>query len=291
MDQATSLREMKKGASAPVKTEGKPRKDVRVIAITSGKGGVGKTNIAANLGYALATMKKKTMVLDADMGLANLDLILGLTPKYNLCHVLYGEKTLKETMVEGPGGMMVLPASSGIEELAEMSAAQKAYLLDEMSTLDDVMDFVLIDTGAGIAGNVMYFNAAAREIIVIVTPEPTSMTDAYALMKILYQRHARKRFRLIVNMVQNEMEAKAVYQRLSMAMGHFLNLGVEYLGFIPRDDKLADAVRIQKPLVAAWPSSPASRSIREIARRLCNEETDHEGIGGLRFFWESVGAS
>ncbi|MDD5167388.1 MAG: MinD/ParA family protein [Syntrophales bacterium] len=289
MDQASALREMKKGNVVPVRIGRGPQRDVRVIAITSGKGGVGKTNIAANLGYVLATMKKKTMVLDADMGLANLDLILGLTPKFNLCHVLRGEKTLKETIVEGPGGMMILPASSGIQELAEMSSSQKMHLLDEMSTLENTMDFILIDTGAGIASNVMYFNAAAREIIVIVTPEPTSMTDAYALMKILYQKHSRKRFRLIVNMAQNVTEAKAVYQRLSVAMGHFLSLGIEYLGFIPRDDRLQDAVRIQKPIAAAWPTSPASKNIRDIARLLCNEEPDHEGLGGVRFFWESIG--
>jgi len=290
VDQATVLREMRKGNMAPARPCVRASRDVRVIAITSGKGGVGKTNIAANLGYVLATMKKNTMVLDADMGLANLDLILGLTPKYNLCHVLYGEKTLRETIVKGPGGMMILPASSGIQELADMSHAQKTRLLDELTTVEDLMDFVLIDTGAGIAGNVMYFNAAAREIIVVVTPEPTSMTDAYALMKILYQRHARKRFRLIVNMARNQAEAKAVYQRLSMAMEHFLNLGIEYLGFIPKDDQLAEAVRMQKPLAELWPSSPAARHIRDIAKSLCNEASDHDGIGGLRFFWESIGA-
>ena len=291
MDQASVLREMRKGNIAPVLSEKRPRKDVRVIAITSGKGGVGKTNIAANLGYLLATMKKRTMVLDADMGLANLDLVLGLTPRYNLCHVLYGEKTLKETIIEGPGGMMVLPASSGIQELVEMSSAQKTCLLDEMSTLEEMMDIVLVDTGAGIAGNVMYFNAAAREIIVVVTPEPTSMTDAYAMMKILGQKHSRKRFRLIVNMVRDQEEAKRVYQRLSVAMNHFLNLGVEYLGFIPTDERLTEAVRMQKPITAVWPSSPASRSLWEIARRLYGEEPDQEGTGSLHFFWESIGAS
>mgnify|MGYP001130178436 CR=1 FL=1 len=291
MDQATVLREIRKGNITPERVSRQQPKDVRVIAITSGKGGVGKTNIAANLGYVLATMKKRTMVLDADMGLANLDLVLGLTPRYNLCHVLYGEKTLRETIIEGPGGMMVLPASSGIQELVDMTPAQKTCLLDELSTLEDMLDFILIDTGAGIAGNVMYFNAAAREIIVVVTPEPTSMTDAYALMKILCQRHSRKRFRLIVNMARDQEEAKRVYQRLSVALGHFLNLGVEYLGFIPTDEKLMECVRMQKPITAVWPSSPASRSIREIARRLFNEASGDEGVGGLRFFWESIGAS
>lgn len=281
---------MSKAVNGSVTVRNTTGKDVRIIAITSGKGGVGKTNIAANLGYLLASMKKNTMVLDADMGLANLDLVLGLAPKYNLCHVLSGEKTVKETIVQGPGGLMVLPASSGIQELAEMTGTQKGRLLDEMSTLDGMVDFILIDTGAGISSNVMYFNAAAREIIVVVTPEPTAMTDAYALMKVLYQKHSRKRFRLIVNMADNPGEAKAVYHRLSTAMGHFLNLGVEYLGFIPRDDKLSEAVRRQKPLTALWPSSPAAKGLRDIARLLGNEETDSDGIGGLRFFWEAIGS-
>ena len=290
MDQASVLREISKGMNRSAKVRDAAGKDVRIIAVTSGKGGVGKTNIAANLGYLLAGMKKKTMVLDADMGLANLDLILGLAPKYNLCHVLSGERTVKETIVQGPGGLMVLPASSGIQELAEMTGTQKGRLLDEMSTLDGMVDFILIDTGAGISSNVMYFNAAAREIIVIVTPEPTSMTDAYALMKVLHQKHSRKRFRLIVNMAEDQKEAKAVYQRLSTAMGHFLNLGVEYLGFIPRDEKLSEAVRRQKPLAELWPSSPAAKSLREIARTLGDEESDNDGIGGIRFFWEAIGS-
>jgi len=288
VDQAAMLREISKGGRS-MKMDLPVKKDVRVIAITSGKGGVGKTNIAANLGYYLAKMGKKVLVLDADMGLANLDVVLGITPRFNLSHVLYGERTLAETVVRGPGGMMVLPASSGIQELAEMTGPQKAMLIDEMSIYGGDMDFILIDTSAGISSNVMYFNAAAREIIVVVTPEPTSLTDAYALMKVLYQKHARKRFRLLVNMAKGANEAKVVYHRLSVALGHFLHIGVEYLGYIPEDEKMADAVRCQKPVSILWPSSPAAKSFKLLARTLAEEEVEAEEGGGIKFFWESIG--
>ncbi|MCX7982205.1 MAG: MinD/ParA family protein [Syntrophales bacterium] len=287
MDQAAVLREIKEGKRS-MRSGSKTKREVRVIAITSGKGGVGKTNIAANLGFLLAQMGKKVLVLDADMGLANLDVVLGLTPRFNLSHVLYGEKSLAETVVKGPGGMLVLPASSGIQELAEMTGTQKTILIDEMSAFGSDMDFLLIDTSAGISSNVMYFNAASREIIVVVTPEPTSLTDAYALMKVLYQKHDRKRFRLLVNMARGAGEAKAVYHRLSVALGHFLRIGIEYLGFIPEDEKMAEAVRCQKPVAVLWPSSPASVSFKAIAKTLAEEEVEYEG-GGIKFFWESIG--
>lgn len=281
---------MEKAGSRPVKMGSTGKKQVRIIAVTSGKGGVGKTNIAANLGYMLAKMKKRVLLLDADMGLANIDVILGLTPRYNLSHVLYGEHTLAETVIHGPGGMLVLPASSGIQELAEMTGPQKAILIGEMSAYGEHMDFIIIDTSAGISSNVMYFNTAAHEIIVVVTPEPTSITDAYALMKVLYQKHDRKRFRLIVNMAKDAWEAKSVYHRLSVALGHFLHIGVEYLGFIPEDAKMADAVRCQQPVVLLWPSSPAAKSIKMLAKVLAEENPGNDVGGGVMFFWESIGA-
>jgi len=207
VDQAATLRELvNKETNGFTKTEMKRRdkinRSIRVIAITSGKGGVGKTNIAVNLAYALAGMNRKVMVMDADMGLANIDLVLGLTPKYNLYHVLKGEKSLKDIIVKGPRGITVLPASSGVEEMADLSKGYKLTLLDELNALEERPDFMLVDTAAGIAGNVTYFNLAAKEIVVVTSPETTSMTDAYALMKILFQSYARKRFRLIINMVK-----------------------------------------------------------------------------------------
>jgi flagellar biosynthesis protein FlhG len=290
VDQALMLREMKNGrkvATGPA-TAALPKKPVRVIAVTSGKGGVGKTNIAVNLAYHLSNMKQRVLILDADTGLANVDLILGLTPKYNLFHVLKGEKSIAETVIKGPGGIMILPASSGILEMADLSRGQKLTLLDELRNLDAGLDFLLIDTAAGIAGNVMFFNTAAKEIIVVVTSEPTSLTDAYALIKVLYQHHAKKRFRLLVNMVKSPAEAKEVYQRLSQATDHFLNLTIEYLGYILYDEKLSTAVKQQKAMVALYPQSPASKCLRTIAEKICREKPENDGAGSIEFFWENI---
>jgi flagellar biosynthesis protein FlhG len=212
VDQAATLRRItgQKKAILDTMPKEKPviaKHKICIISITSGKGGVGKTSIAANLAYLLARMKKKTLIFDADCGLANIDLILGLTPKYNLYHVLKGEKTLKEIIINGPGGIKILPSSSGIQEMSNLSIEQKLALQDQLDALHARPDFMVIDTSAGISENVMYFNMVAKETIVVVTPEPTSMTDAYALIKLLYQRHAKKRFRLLLNIVKTENEA------------------------------------------------------------------------------------
>ena len=255
-----------------------------VISITSGKGGVGKTNIAVNLAYLLAESKKKTLILDADCGLANIDLILGLTPKYNLYHVLKGEKTLKEAIVNGPGGIKILPSSSGIQEMSSLSMAQKFILQDELNALQARPDFMLIDTSAGINDNVLYFNMIASETIVVVTPEPTSLTDAYALIKVLYQRHAKKRFSLLVNMVKTPNEAKEVFLRMAQATNHFLNLAIEQLGYISCDDNLPRAVKQQKLLAELYPDSPSVKSLREVANKLCQPRPEQENTGTINLF-------
>ncbi len=296
VDQALVLRKMKNGReveTGPAHIEvvsacAPKKKQVRVIAITSGKGGVGKTNITANLAYLLSQMKKKALILDADMGLANIDLILGLTPPYNLYHVLKGERTLAETLIHGPGGMMILPSASGILEMADLSRGQKLTLLDELNTLKEDLDFMLIDTAAGIASNVMYFNAAAKEIIVVASGELTSLTDAYALIKVLYQRHAKKRFRLLVNMVKTPAEAKEVYRKLSQATDHFLNLSIEYLGYVVQDEKLSDAVRQQRAMAEIYPQAPASKCLLAVAEKLCREKPENDGNGSMQFFWEDI---
>ena len=158
---------------------------IRVISVTSGKGGVGKTNVVTNLAMALASAGQKVLVWDADLGLANIDVLLGLKPEFNIQHLLNGEKSLREILVEGPGGFKIMPASSGIQELSHLGEGQKVRLLSELDEYDDDLDYLLIDTGAGISSNVMYFNMAAQERIVVVTPEPTSITDAYALIKVM----------------------------------------------------------------------------------------------------------
>ncbi len=290
MDQALMLRRLRnnlKEEGAPVPAA-LPKAPVRVIAVTSGKGGVGKTHITANLAYLLAGMKKKALILDADTGLANIDLILGLAPRYNLFHVLKGERNIAETIVRGPGGMMLLPASSGILEMAELSRGQKLTLLEELNMISEEIDFLLIDTAAGIAGNVMFFNAAAREIIVVASTEPASLTDAYALIKVLYQHHAKKRFRLLVNMVRTPAEASEVYKRLSQATDHFLNLTIEYLGYILYDERLREAVKQQKAMVNLYPQSPASKCLLRVAEKICQEKPESDGRGSIEFFWEDI---
>ncbi len=264
------------------------RDKVRVISVTSGKGGVGKTNITVNLACLLSKMKKKILILDADMGLANIDVILGLTPKVNLFHVLNGEKSMKEAMIQGPGGIMILPSASGIQEMSNLSKGQKLTLLDELRTVSQEVDFLLIDTAAGIAGNVMYFNMAAHEIIVVATPEPTSLTDAYAIIKILHQNHAKKRFRLLVNMVRDPQEGREVYQRLNQATDRFLNLNIEYLGYILRDENLSEAVKQQRALTTLYPHSPASRCLATLAEKLCHEQATGGDPSGISFFWERI---
>ena len=260
----------------------------RVIAVTSGKGGVGKTNITVNFAYFLSKMGKKTLLLDADTGLANIDVILGITPQYNLGHVLRGEKTLSEVMVEGPGGIKILPSASGIEEMAELSKGHKLTLLEELDGLDEDIDFMLIDTAAGIAKNVMYFNMAAKEIIVVVSTEPTSLTDAYALIKILYQGYKTRRFMLLVNMARDATEAKAIYLRLNKATNHFLDLPVEYLGYIPHDRSVSKAVKKQQLLAEAFSDSKATRNMAEIVDKLCKRLPEDYENGSIKFFDRSI---
>lgn len=293
MDQAEILRDMKRmekqmDIDDSESVQAVRNVDTRVVAITSGKGGVGKTNIAANLTYLLTAEGKRTLLLDADAGLANVDVILGITPQYNLCHVLRGEKSIEDTVISGPGGMMILPAASGIQEMTDLSRGQKLTLIDTLDGFDKPLDFMVIDTGAGIAGNVIYFNMCADEIIVVVSPEPTSLTDAYALIKVLYQSQAVRRFMILVNMVRGKGEAKVVFQRLSKAVDRFLNLTVEYLGFIPFDENVHQSIKKQRLIVELFPTSKASRHIVGIAQKLLQEKTVASDNGTIKFFKRAI---
>ena len=300
MDQAGTLRSMteqrknSKGGEAAgkkvhVKHVSREKKvPTQVIAVTSGKGGVGKTNVVANLGYALTTLNKRVLVLDADIGLANLDVLLGFSPKYNLEHVLSGEKTIAEVLVTGPGGMKIIPASSGVQELSELTQAQKLCLLIELDSLYEETDILLIDTSAGISSNVMYFNVAAQEILIVVSPEPTSITDAYAMMKVLFLKYAENHFRLLVNSAKSAEEAKEVYNHVSFVGQKFLNLSIDYWGCILRDEHVAKSVRQQKALVARYPDSPASRCFFELANKVCEHQPAGTSGGNIRFFWHHL---
>ena len=240
----------------------------RVIAITSGKGGVGKTNIVANLGYSLCKAGQRVLILDADLGLGNLDVLLGLTPQYNLSHVIDGTKTLPEIVIGGPGNLKILPASSGIQELTKLTAAQKRRISDALNQLLSSFDIVLIDTAAGISSNVLYFNASANEIMVVVTPEPTSITDAYALMKILSVKYKEKHFRLLVNLARNAKEADDVSRQLCLVANRFLDVSIDYFGYIPVDENVKMGVRRQKVVSEMAPMTRASLNFAELAHKL-----------------------
>jgi len=261
---------------------------LRVFSVTSGKGGVGKTSIVINLATAFARKGRKVLIIDADLGLANVDILLGLTPRENIHTLLSGEKTIDEVLVPGPAGISVLPASSGIYELTHLSSEQRIALLTHLDGLEDRFDTVLIDTGAGISSNVMYFNAAAQEIIVVVTPENTSIADAYALIKVLSTHFGQKHFHILLNMVRNEFEAVNTFKKIDRAAERFLNLGLEYAGFIVRDDGIRQAANRQMPLLLADPGSAAARSVRFVADGLLATQARGELRGTPQFFWKRL---
>ena len=267
----------------------KPRNNIRVISITSGKGGVGKTNVAANLALALHRMAKRVLILDADLGLANMDVLLGLNPRHTLSHVLDGEKRLDEIIVTAPGGIKLLPAASGVQELTELDSSQRLHLLNELDTLQDLFDVLLIDTGAGISSNVMYFNFAAMEKVVVVTNEPTSLTDAYALIKVLTLRYQQKKFKILVNSARNEAEAERVYRHLSMVVDKFLGSpSLDYFGWIPYDKLVPAAVRRQRLVLMEYPDAPASKSFMVLAKRMISSDDESVFEGDIRFFWQRL---
>ncbi len=287
MDQAAGLRgQMLGGGDTAV--HGKAMASTRVIAISSGKGGVGKTNSTVNLAVAFSRMRKKVLLLDADLGLGNVDVLLGLAPKYNMGHLLRGEKTLSEVIVEGPYGIMILPASSGVQELTNLGTEERLALAAHLETLSAEIDLMIIDTGAGISSNVLFFNVAAHEIVVVVSPEPTSLTDAYALMKVLYKKHGEQSFRLLVNTVRSRREGLEVYRKLSLAAQRFLNVSVDYLGCVLYDENVTKAVLRQKSIMEIYPNSKASVCYEEVARELWALPVKKDLKGGMQFFWRQL---
>lgn len=264
-------------------------KSVRVISVTSGKGGVGKTNITANLAIALARLGRQVLIWDADLGLANIDILLGLNSQYNINHLLNGDKTLEEIIIEGPEGIKIMPASSGIQEMAALSEGQKVRLLNEFDHYNLDLDFLLIDTGAGVSSNVMYFNMAAQECIIVVTPEPTSITDAYALIKIMTTKYNAKRYKILMNLVSSAEEAKTVFTLLaSVADKHLDSISLDYLGYIPRDKYIPESVKKQRALLDLYPSSESSKFFKDLAKRVINSPIKSNLDGNIKFFWQRL---
>lgn len=262
----------------------KRSKDVMTIAVASGKGGVGKTNVVANLAIAFRRLSRKPMIFDADLGLSNIDILLHLAPRYNIQHLLSGERSLKDIIIEGPEGILILPASSGVQELTNLNEFQRLRILEEFDSFDQDIDTLLIDTSAGISENVAFFCVAAQEILVITSPEPTAITDAYALIKVLSSRYQERDFDILVNSVRSETEAIDVFKRLSIATEKFLNISINYLGYIPLDYSVQRAVRSQKAFISAYPDCLASKQIMDIASQLIENKNKKVIKGGLQFF-------
>jgi flagellar biosynthesis protein FlhG len=264
------------------------RAPVQVISVTSGKGGVGKTNVVANLALALSREGKRVLVLDADLGLGNLDVLLGLVPVWTIEHVLDGTKRLGDIVLEGPGGIKILPAGSGLTHLTNLSESQLLLLQGEIEALTESFDVLLIDTAAGIAANATFFASAAHEVMVVVSPEPTSLTDAYALVKVLSRQHRERRFRVLINMVKNQREAIHVFRKLDRAVERFLHLSLDAVGFIPMDDYLPLSVSQQKAVLDLFPKAPSSKAFVQLGADVAKWERPSHPKGTVQFLWQHL---
>lgn len=240
----------------------------QVIAVSSGKGGVGKTNVVANLAVSLMKLGKRVLVLDADFGLGNMDVLLGLIPRYTIADVLAGTCPLDEIILKGPAGVQVLPASSGVPHLTALTDAQQLMLQEQLEQLASEMDVLLIDTGAGISPNVTSFASSAHETIVVVSPEPTSLTDAYALIKVLARQYRERRFKVLVNQVKSPREASEVFGKLDTAVDRFLHVAIDFIGSVPDDDYVRFAVMRQKAVAEIFPQSPAAQAFMRLAQQI-----------------------
>ena len=290
-DQADTLREMARAArkNKPLESSAKgtisDQKGIRVISVTSGKGGVGKSNVVSNLAIALSTQGKKVLVIDADLGLGNLDVLLGLSPLYNLNNVLNGEKSISEIIVDGPAGIKIIPAGSGVQEFTSLGQHEKLKLLDELDMLEEKFDIMIVDTEAGISENVTYFAVAAQEIIVVVTPEPTSITDVYALIKLLATKYSEHHFKVLVNMAKDSEDALEVFRKLANVAGRFLDISLDYLGCVVKDEKVVEAVKRQKAVSELFPDSEAAACFTTLAKRVIENTRQTRLKGNIQFFF------
>ncbi len=296
-DQAEKLREIMRrrkenqGAakpSAPAKINAKPLEKARIITVTSGKGGVGKTNLSVNMALAFARLGKKVVVMDADLGLANVNVMLNMVPKYNLYHVIKKQKTIKEILVETEYGISIVAGASGFSQIANMGEEDRKKFISELDALSNA-DIIIIDTSAGVSSNVLDFIAAADDAVIITTPEPTAITDAYGIIKIIATEFdsLNMGLKLVVNRAKSAADAKSVADRMINIAGQFLNLKVDYLGFIYDDDAVQKAVLRQKPFMVLDPKSKASLCVQHVVDRMDrNKPIEPRGFGTVlkRFF-------
>jgi len=277
-------RTLKKIVSSKMKSS-----SLRVLAVSSGKGGVGKTNIVANLAYVLSKQDKKVLVVDADLGLNNIDILLGLNPKFHIGHVLSGEKNVQDIITEGPAGIHLLPAGGGLQELTQLDDEKKVVLMEELDQVSSGYDFLIFDTGAGISTNVTYFCSAAHEILLVATTEPTSLTDVYALIKTLHMKHAQKYFRVIINSVGSEAEARLIFRNLAAVTDRFLpDVSVEYLGYILLDPVVTKAVRQQKAFSELYTHSKVTQCINRLVQKMVGEKKSVVDKEQPTLFWRTA---
>lgn len=265
------------------------RRPVRVMCVASGKGGVGKTNVTVNLGLALSLQGQSVMLLDADLGLANVDVILGLHPPYNISHVLNQERTLEEVIITGPNGIRIIPASSGIKRMAELTPAENAGIVSAFSELNESLDIMLIDSSAGISDSVVTFSRAAHEVIVVVCDEPASITDAYSLIKLLSQDYGVNRFHILANRVLTPKEGQELFAKLVKVTDRFLDVILNFFGAIPEDPQLRKAVQAQRAVVEAFPGSRSAEAFHRLAAQIIGRwPMPRTASGYLQFFIERL---
>lgn len=261
---------------------------VRVIAVTGGKGGIGKTNVSVNLGMALSKMGRRVVLLDADLGLANVDVLLGIDAKKTLADVLTGECSLKEVMVEGPMGLKIVPASSGVRSMVSLSVAEHAGLIQAFSEIDQQLDVLIVDTAAGISDAVTSFVHAAQEVLVVVCNEPTSITDAYALIKVLNRDHGIFKFNILANMVHSPDDEREIFEKLTRVADRFLNVALKKVGAIPYDEMLIKSVKKRQPVFEAYPRAKSSLAFKQLASQVDAWPLPKSPKGHLEFFIERL---
>jgi flagellar biosynthesis protein FlhG len=292
MDQAFGLKKIMQTQGATASSGGPtpPRRHTRVIAVAGGKGGVGKTCVAVNLGMTLAMEGNSVVLLDADLGLANVDVLLGLQPQYNVSHLLEGQCTLKDLELEAAHGLKVIPATSGTRRMAQLSTVEHGSLVRAFDDYPDPPDFLLIDTAAGLSDSVTLFSSAADEVVVVVCDEPASLTDAYALIKVLGREYGVTRFNVVANMVASQDEGRRLFEKLSRVTGRFLQIQLNYMGMVPQDEHMRRAVRRQMAVVDAWPGSRSAVAFKNLAR-VADKWTTTSGRHGRLGFFEPRPAS
>lgn len=276
IDQASGLRKMQ------------DLRQIKVIAVSGGKGGVGKTNVSLNTAIALAKQGKKVLVLDADLGLANVDVMLGLRVQKNIAHVLSGDCELDDIIIEGPNGIKIIPATSGTQSMVDLTPSEHAGLIRAFSDMQTEFDVLIVDTAAGISDMVLSFARAAQDVMLVVTDEPTSITDCYALMKLLSRDHGVFKFKVVANMVRSPREGQQLFAKLTKVTDRFLDVAIELVAVVPFDENIRKSVRKQKAIVDAFPDSAASRAFNELARKINTWPIPNRPSGHLEFFIEQL---